>query len=475
MITITSGNKLIYHPRHHRLSVEDARLVLEDNAAGSLMFDVYDDNLNYNSIRKLYPIISVMRDRRTIFKGRVIADKRNFYNGKTVEAEGKLAFFNDSCMEPFSFQGSPKDLFSMLIENHNARVMPWQQFKVGNVTVQDNNDYIVRSSENVINTWTALKEKCFKSSLGGHIRIRYEPDGDYVDWLEDYTEISTQGIRFAENIISLSQEMDATETYTAIRPTGAEVDGVKIDISTVNDGKTYLVNEEKAAEYGIIFAPEDESVWDDVTLPENLLRKAHDKLYGSMAALSETYEIKAVDLHLTDEKIEALNICEYVSVESKPHGIKGKYLLSRAEIAITYPQQSIYYLGASRRVLSDMDSGTVAQETVFVPKKVSELENDTRYISEIQVGKILSDYTKTEDMENIVKTLIKQLGGNNESTGWYAFEVREDGHLWAVSERETDVCPVSINEDGHLVLVSDDDAVHYFIDENGHLIHGIGE
>ena len=77
-------------------------------------------------------------------------------------------------------------------------------------------------------------------------------------------------------MIDLSSETDATETYTAIRPVGAEVDGAKIDISSVNDGKTYIVNEEMAARYGIIFAPESESTWEDVTLPQNLLKKAQD-------------------------------------------------------------------------------------------------------------------------------------------------------------------------------------------------------
>ena len=234
-------------------------------------------------------------------------------------------------------------------------------------------------------TWTALKDKCFKSSLGGHIRVRYEADGDYVDWLEDYDRVSSQGIVFARNIISLSQESDASETYTAIRPVGAEVDGEKVDISTVNGGRTYLVNEGKAAEYGIIFAPESESTWEDVTLPENLLKKAWERLDGSMAALSEAYEIKAVDLNLTDPEIEALDICEYVPVSSRPHGIEGNYLLTKADIHIASPQDSVYYLGDSRRVLSGMEIGGGQQEAV--PQKVSALENDAGYISEEKAGR----------------------------------------------------------------------------------------
>ncbi len=404
MIIIKSGESTIYHPLHPQLKLVAPKLVLEDNAAGSLTFKVYQDNLNQESIRKLYPLITMYRDGSAIFKGRAIKDMKDFRNGRTVEVEGHLALFNDSYMEPFSFQGSPEELFRMLVENHNAQVMPWQQFMVGKVTVRDSNDYIVRSSEGTMDTWSALKEKCFRSSLGGHIRVRYEGDTAYVDWLEDYEKISSQSITFAKNIISLSQESDASETYTAIRPVGAEVDGKKVDIASVNGGRTYLVNAERAAECGIIFAPANESVWEDVTLPENLLKKAQERLYGSMAALSESYEVKAVDLHLTDPEVEALDICEYVQVVSRPHGIDGRYLLTKADISIASPQDSVYYLGASRRVLSGMGSGGGQQEAA--PQKVSALENDAGYISEEKAGEMLAEYPKEDRVEEIVKDAV---------------------------------------------------------------------
>lgn len=408
MILIKSGDRQIYDPRNPHLKLINPKLTLEDNAAGCLTFKIYESNVNYSMIRKLHPIISVIRDGKTIFKGRVITDTKDFYNGKNVEAEGKMAFFNDSYVEPFSFSGSPEELFHMLIENHNAQLMEWQQFKMGIVTVKDSNDYIVRSSEFMLNTWEALKEKCFQSSLGGHLRIRYEKDGDYVDWLSDYEVVSSQSIEFAKNMMDMSLTVDATETYTAIRPIGAEIEGNKIDISSVNDGKKYLINEEKAAEYGIIYAPENESTWPDVTLPENLLKKAREKLYGTFITLSETYEISAVDLNMTDEDIEALNICEYVLVKSKMHNINERYLLNRADICIDAPQNSVYYLGASKRTFNDTN-GSKVQTTVSVPKDISAFRNDKKYVSEEQAEELLAEYTKESDVEEIVGQHIEKI------------------------------------------------------------------
>ena len=438
MIRIRCGDKAIYDPRNPNLKLVDPRLVLEDNAAGHLSFKVYGTNLNHGEIRKLYPVLEVLRDGRAIFKGRVVSDKKDFYNGKTVEAEGKLAFFNDSCLEPFDFSGSPAELFAMIVENHNSQVMEWQRFRTGMVTVADPNGYIVRSSEGILNSWEALKSRCFQSSLGGHIRVRYEPDGDYVDWLADYEAVSRQGIAFARNMIDISTEMDATETYTAIRPVGAEVDGKKIDISSVNDGRNHIINEEMAARYGVIFAPESESTWEDVTLPQNLLRKAQERLYGQFATLRETYEIRAVDLSLTDSDIEALDVCEYVPVSSRPHGLYGDYLLYKADIAIAKPQDSVFYLGVSRRVLSGMGAGNGKLEAVKVPQNVSAFKNDAGYISGQETEEMLEGDTRAEDVEALVGEAVAQIQPGKDGKDGVTPHIGANGN-WHLGTTDTGV------------------------------------
>ena len=497
MIIIKNGSRQIYHPRNPNLKLINPKLKMEDNAAGELSFTIYDSNLNYDTVKKLYPIISVIRNGKTIFKGRVISDKKDFYNGKAIEVEGKLAFLNDSYLEPFSFQGSPEELFRMIIENHNSQVMEWQQFKIGAITVVDNNDYIVRSSESMMNSWNAVKEKCFNSALGGHIHIRYEEDGDYIDWLADYDTISSQGIEFAKNMISISSETDATETYTAIRPVGAEVDGKKIDISSVNDGKTYIINEEKAKEYGIIYAPAEESTWDDVTIPKHLYEKAAEKLFGIFATLRETYEINAVDLNLTDEKIEALNICEYVPVVSKPHGIYGNYLLNKADISIASPQNSRFYLGqVKRKPLSDMNKGAVV--AADVPKDISSFNNDANYISEEQTEAKLEDYPKTVEVENIVRQAVSGIPEGKDGMSAYEIAVKNgyEGteEEWLISLKgetgqqgeqgepgkdatvfQAGLCAFEIRKNGHLYVMGEPDFICNFrINENGHLVYRIG-
>lgn len=394
MYTIYADDVLIYTPDVEELCLYNIILTMEDNSAGTLIFNMASAHPAFYNLKKLATIIRVADNNQLIWKGRIISDNENIDNIKTIQCEGKLAFLNDSIFPEFDFSGAPDVLFQQMIENHNMQVGERQKFLIGNVTVKDKNDYIVRSSESALKTWKAVKEKCFQSTLGGHVQIRYEADGDYLDWLEDYQEISDQSISFGKNIIDLLVNTSATETYTAIRPQGALIDGKRVTIADVNDGRDYIVDEERAAEYGVIFANPDESIWDDVTLPQNLLRKSVERLKAG-TGLKKTIEVRAIDLNLTDKQIEALKVCSYVRVVSKVHGIEAWYLLSKAEIYIDAPENTKYTLGAVKAALTDTNKQTKnAIEKVLnmsIPTEVSQLKNDKRYTTPEVVEEIIKE------------------------------------------------------------------------------------
>ncbi len=394
MYTIYADDVLLYTPDVEELCLYDIVLTMEDNSAGTLIFRMTSSHPAFDSLKKLSTMIRVEDSRRVIWKGRIISDDRNIDNIKTIQCEGKMAFLNDSIFPEFEFSGAPDQLFGQIIENHNSQVGENQRFLIGDVTVKDNNDYIVRSSESALKTWKAVKEKCFQSALSGHLQIRYNADGDYIDWLEDYQEISSQSISFGKNIIDLLVNTSAAETYTAIRPQGAQIDGKRIDITSVNDGRDYIIDEERAAEYGIIYADPEESIWEDVTLPENLLRKAKERLSAGIV-LKKTIEVRAIDLNLTDEQIESLKVCSYVRVVSAVHGIEAWYLLSKAEIHIDAPENTRYTLGAVKMALTDTNkahqSNIVKTIERAIPTSVSQLDNDSAYVDSKEVIRIIEE------------------------------------------------------------------------------------
>lgn len=425
MYTIFADEQLIYTPNVEELILYHISLNLEDNTAGTLTFSVISAHPYFTYLEKLKTIISVYRDDKIIFKGRIIDDTVDLYNIKKIQCEGKLAFFNDSVFPEFAFSGTPLELFQKIVNNHNSQVSAKQQFRTGRVTVKDNNDYVVRSSESASKTWKALKEKCFQSTLGGHLQVRYEADGDYIDWLMDYERFSSQSIQFGENILELLIDTSAAETFTAIRPQGALVDDKRIDISSVNEGKDYLIDTEKASEYGIIFAEPEDSIWDDVTLPKNLLTKAKERLDAGKK-LKKTIEVKAVDLNLTDSQIEALDICTYVNVVSNLHNISEYYLLSKAELSIDEPQNTKFTLGAVKATLTD--AAKQQQQNIIrtvgesIPKAVSQLNNDKQYVNEEKVIEIVESSTAmnptievSENTEESFKLIINSASGEIET------------------------------------------------------------
>lgn len=155
-------------------------------------------------IQKLRTIITVYQDDYLIFRGRVLDDEIGFYNEKRVICEGELAFLLDSVQRPYDYSGTISGFLNLLIDNHNAQVEEAKWVTVGNVTVTDPNDYIVRSNIDYVDTWAELQKKLI-DLLGGYIVIRYEGYINYIDYLQDFTLLSPQRITFGKNLLDLKR------------------------------------------------------------------------------------------------------------------------------------------------------------------------------------------------------------------------------------------------------------------------------
>ena len=439
----------LYNPLVNELDIGSPTLSLEVNKAGSLSFSIYPTHPYYNDITKMNSIITVLQDGRAIFKGRVYSDNVNFYKVKKVESEGVLAYFNDSVVRPYEFTGSVLDYFTFLIEQHNEQVSEFQQFKIGNVTVTDNNDYITRANSNLPKTWAEIEEKLIKL-LGGYICIRYEEDGNYIDYLVDYTDNSTQDIKYAVNLLELDNVVKGDTLATCIIPYGAKINNTdnvdepetvaegeneenptpseeRITIESVNDGVDYIQNDDAVALYGRIY---EVVTWDDVTDPSNLLRKAQEYLAGSIQ-LSNTLTIKAIDLHLADETIESFKLGDYIRVYSNPHGIDKRLLLTAYNIDLSNPSGFTFTLGYETTSLTDSQITTdrVASDNVnridIIKKELGDLTSKVeknisetiKYINEViensqeYTRTLVADYSKTSDLEalsNSISTTFKQ-------------------------------------------------------------------
>jgi hypothetical protein len=92
----------------------------------------------------------------------------------------------------------------MLLSNHNAQVDAEKQYSLGNVTVTDPNDYIVRSDIDYATTWDVITKKLI-DLLGGFLQVRHVNGVNYLDYLlsgdEGFKHLRTNrslGYRFNE-------------------------------------------------------------------------------------------------------------------------------------------------------------------------------------------------------------------------------------------------------------------------------------
>jgi len=182
---IKCDNNILYDLREAEFNVEEPTLSLEISKVGKLNFTIYPDHPYFDRLNKLSSRIEVFRNEKPIFRGRIISDSQGIYNSKNVECESSLSYLNDSVISPQEFRGTPQELFTKAINNHNSQVSENQKLKLGKVTITDPNDFIFRSWSDYLSTWDLIKTRCL-DSLGGYITERYEEDGTYIDWLEDF-------------------------------------------------------------------------------------------------------------------------------------------------------------------------------------------------------------------------------------------------------------------------------------------------
>lgn len=348
----------IYHPNGaneiDKLIIIDPAAHLEVNTAGSMHFDLNPDHPYIGNITIMKGVLELLDGSVPIFRCRVIRDSQSFYLRHQLSAEGMLACLNDSVVPPFNFPDDWEDdagyqaaaaggnvvqfFLKWLLDNHNESVGAEQQIKLGSVTVTDPNNCITRSSEKYENTWATCKDKLFGSSLGGYFLMRYETDGNYLDYVEDFPLTNVQQVAFAENLLDLTAERTGMDLYTALLPVGKdgltieELPDESIDSDLVKSGAIIYSRSMEQEQGGRITKVVE---FGDVTEAGNLRNKAAAVLAG--VAMPETISCRACDLHGIDGEVPSFRVGRYTEVYSRPHGYSSTYPLMALDLDILNP------------------------------------------------------------------------------------------------------------------------------------------
>lgn len=348
MYEILMDGKHLWYPGDKECVVFSPTLTESLNDAGYMEFKVPPGNPLYDQIFERISMIQVLKDGNEIFYGMVKETSVNFRREKNVYAVGMLSFLADSIQPQKKFQDiTPYAFVSELVQKHNDQVEERKRFEVGVVTVHDSNDSIYRFT-NYEDTLTALREKiCDK--LGGYLRVRRIGGRNVLDVvaLKDYGKTCRQAIEFGENLLDYAESTSTDEIATAVLPRGHQLDESPIEgltayltIESVNDGKDYIWNEDAVKKFGWIKKVVDFS---DVTLPENLIKKAQEWLTDKQFA-SLTLNLNAIDMSVLDRDIQSFELGDYIHAIASPFGMDSWFPVQQKTTCLSDASQNAIVL-----------------------------------------------------------------------------------------------------------------------------------
>lgn len=513
MYQLKYKNYILYDPRlaDEKLIVRDPSVKLAVSKAGEMAFTMDAEHPYLSNLRRMSGFVELLDGTFPIYRGRITSDIKDFYGAHKIETEGIMAALNDSIIPPFNFpEGFTEDasynaaaasgnvvefFFRWILSQHNAQVSAEQQILPGVCTVADPNNYITRGSTDYLTTMEAIRGKLSESSLGGNLLIRYENDGNYLDYYAELPLTNTQTVEFAENLLDLSSEVDGTSIYTAILPEGK--DGLTIgnlpdgDLTDdlVKSGKI-IYSKSGVATYGRITR---HIKWDDVTAAANLQTKAKAALADNGLSMPETITCKAVDLGW-QEGIQHFRVGRMTALLSTPHGYSASYPLMELAPDILDPGNTQITLGGTSRTYtgSQIDADRKTNERIENTRAelIERVEDSTGQITQTTTQQItdlqqnvnsiilsaLENYVETRDFGSYKEEVSTRLSVLTDQLGIDITKVTEridnvDGDLQAKYESITKAFHFTddgliIGESGNEILLRLDNDVLQFVRNN---------
>lgn len=383
------------------------RLNLEDSAAGSLEFSLPPINVGYSQdvLKRMVTDITVKCDGEWLWSGRILQDDFDFWNNRKIVCEGELAFLNDSIQPPHKYLSTDTTIqtfLTSLITNHNSQVGENRRFEVGMVTVndgdqQEDNDAIYRFT-NYETTLACINEKLV-NKLKGHVRVRHDEGKRYIDYISDESlSTNSQVVRFGVNLLDFTKNVDMSELSTVIVPRGERLEIDSSDSRYIEGLEPYLTVESLGQKTEHNDTTGEDEVWHDAssmfvknptaidnfgwvctvvdwsnvtdanTLYSKAVKYLKDEQYEKVKL-----EIQALDLKYLSDSNEPIKFLSKLRCISEPHNMDHTFIVSKMELDLTNPANSLYTLGSdvkqSLTQATNRVNQSVKEEMERIPSK----------------------------------------------------------------------------------------------------------
>lgn len=366
--------KVLHEPTYSKAEkLSSGKITKRVNEADEFIFTIPTNNPHYSKLKVIKGLVRVdnLFDDTIEFYGRVIEINGSMTAqggfSQEIICESSLAYLNDMTMawEKRRNQG-PDEFLKHVIWFYNQRVEKHKRFKVGRVNMPYESDrpYLYTTYESA---WDTIKNRLL-DKFGGHIVMRAERDGNYIDYLKEIGEHKKTPIKLGKNIKSASRNISLEDMMTQIVPIGGDDENYQdpesengnssdiirpqINISSVNlENPTHvmtLYDEELMKQFGVIRKVVQ---WSEITDPRILKARGLQYLRDQKVALAN-WKVSAVERYLIDDEYEKFEVGNYHPVENPPlSGIEELQIISK-EIDILNPQSVELEIGADSLTIS---------------------------------------------------------------------------------------------------------------------------
>ena len=395
-------------------------LSLSDNSAGTFSITLPIKHLYYDKINKITSTLSVYRDGKWLWEGRVVKEKIDFYDNKTIECEGALAYLNDICLEPNVLTYTTiNNLIRSILNYYNSKVTdPKRKIYPGVITVKSTGD-IEEVNSNYENILPFIKTNII-DVYNGHMFIERDVKNNrlVLNYYETFPNTTSQTIDFGNNLIDFARDYDFSEICTVIIPRGKQLDNESdsisvsvnnnyVNISTVNGGSIYLESN-LVSKYGRFEKVVD---FNDVEDPQILLKLA--RLYLTSYQFDDMkMVVKAADLHVLNPSIDALEFLDNVRCVSLPHGLDKYFPITAVNIPLNQPENVEYTMGGNNGGSSVSITGFTSSSENSIRSKFEKIPTRESVLKEAFRNSEAILSTKTTGYVNIVN--------RTDDTGYYS-------------------------------------------------------
>lgn len=354
MYQVYGGGALLHDNFDENAKLTKATLDLELGKTGSFEFAIFPNHPGYDKIIPMQTIVTVSKNYRQIYSGRVFDIKYGFYGEKQVSCEGELAFLLDSMIPPHTYSGSFIGYFDYVLAVHTTLMDAEQQFLRGNVTVAEFSPFTVTETE-YKSAYDLLMSHMVTAD--DYLQVRYADGNKYLDLLSynaDISDVSGQPIELGKNMLDIKRETKSEDMFSAIIPLGAKLkDSEKrLDITAVNGNLPYIINDAaRVACGGLIYRT---VIFDNITNAQTLKTTGTNYLESNYAGESSV-EITAADLSGQDVSIDSFDLGRWVRVINKYHFPDGEqmFLIKKMSINLLSPVGNKITIGAVKKGLSE--------------------------------------------------------------------------------------------------------------------------